>query len=370
VIKHLVFLVVAAMLAAAASGAASGAEPKLEQLDEVVIEGRVPGPPLWKISKADHVLWILPLVDIYPKHIEWDSTQVEKLLAGSQEYLYRPRNGVEISSISASPLAILRALTAYKKLRHLPRGTKLAEILPENLYKRLLALRSVYFPRTKVSDLTVWEVRGVLEEEALDHERLAMVSYSEFTSPLVITNKLLKWLNRSKLNRRTSTSYFETIKVASKELQRVSKAAEKMAVSPDVMQWEIACLEKTVAFFEKDFAGAKRRANSWAQGRADDLLSPTRLYTESDPCRSPPLELAARGNPELEQFMKDNPGFAPDYADLDRKRRDKWLAEAERALTSNSRTFGVLTVNDILEKDSLVATLAARGYKVEVFAAR
>lgn len=188
-------------------GAPDSSSPDLQELEEVVVKGRVPGPPLWKISKGEHVLWILPLVDIYPKNIKWDSAPVESLMAESQEYLYRPRNGVEVSSISTGAFSMLRALSAYNKLRHLPRGTSLSDFLTPDLYTRLLALRSRYFPRKKISNLTVWEVRRLLEQEALDHERLAMVDYSEFTSPLVVTRNLLKWLNKSRLNRRTSTSY-------------------------------------------------------------------------------------------------------------------------------------------------------------------
>lgn len=36
-------------------------ESALDELTEVVVTGRFPGPPLWKVSKDDHVLWILPL---------------------------------------------------------------------------------------------------------------------------------------------------------------------------------------------------------------------------------------------------------------------------------------------------------------------
>ena len=53
---------------------------------------------------------------------------------------------------------------------------------------------------------------------------------------------------------------------------------------------------------------------------------------------------------------------------MDRKRRELWLKAAERALTLNTKTFGVLPVNDILDKGSLVAELEAKGYTVEVFA--
>jgi hypothetical protein len=363
---HIPLLLALAVALPAPAAAPDSPSQKLEELDEVVVQGRVPGPPLWKISKGDHVLWILPLVDIYPKNIDWDSTRVERLLAGSQEYLYKPRNGVEIRSEAPGPLASLRALTAYKKIKRLASGQKLSGLLPADLYQRLLALQKKYFPRTDISNLTIWEVRRVLEEKVLDSQRLAMVDYSELTSPPVITTKLYKWLNKARMERRTNTSYFETINLESAELGVAAKAMEKVVASPDVIQWEVGCLEKTIAYFEKDFAGAKRRANAWAQGYADDLLSPNRLYTASDACRSPPLDLAARGNPELEQFVKDHPGLSPDYASLDKKRREHWLAEAERALADNAKTFGVLTVNDILEEGGLVATMKERGYKVEV----
>ena len=129
-------------------------------------------------------------------------------------------------------------------------------------------------------------------------------------------------------------------------------------------------MEKAVNFFELEFGAAKRRANAWAQGRADGLVNPARLYTESDSCREPPLQDIFKGNAELERFLSDNPAFAPDYVAMDEKRRALWLAEAERALQNNTKTFGVLTVDDILGKGSLVAVLEARGYKVEVIAAQ
>jgi hypothetical protein len=350
------------------SGATTEASlQKLDELDEVIVQGRVPGPPLWKISKGDHVLWILPLVEFYPKNIEWDSTQVERLLAGSQEYLYKPRNGSEFLAISASSRIILRTMFAGNKLTHLPRGTTLSDILSPDLHRRLLALRSRYFPGRKISDLTVWEARWVLEEEILDHERLAMLDYSELTSPLPITKKLLKWVTGSNVPA-TYTSYFESSGITSKQLKKVSQAVGKLNISTEAMKADIACMEKAVTFFELELNAAKRRANAWAQGRADGLTNPTRLYTESDSCRNPPLEAVFKGNPELEQFLQDNPAFAPDFPAMDRKRRELWLKAAERALTRNTKTFGVLPVNDILDKGSLVAELEAKGYKVEVFA--
>lgn len=346
------------------------AAEKPEELDEVVVQGKVPGPPMWKISNGERVLWILPLVDVFPKNIDWDSASVEALLAGSEEYLYRPRNGIEFSRISTSPLTILRALSAFDRLKHLPRGQQLSDVLPPELYQRLLALRKKYFRFHKISHLSVWEVRRLLEEQALDEENLAMLDYHEFLSPQPITTKLYKWLNRSRINRRTYTSYFVSTEITAETLKAMSKALATVTVSAAALDREIACLEKSIAYFEKDFAGAKRRANAWASGSADDLLNPGRLHTETDSCRYPPFAELFKGNPRMEQFLHENPALAPDFQELDAKRREHWLAEAERALNSNNKTFAVLTVDDILGKGSLVAVLESRGYGVEVYATR
>ncbi len=366
-LKRLMLVMLALVVTAQAPGAAP---PKLDELDEVVVEGRVPGPPLWKITNGNRVFWILPIVDIYPRNIEWDSGRVERLLAGSEEYIYKPRNGSTFPGISAGGHTILRTMLAGNKLTHLPRGTTLADVLPADLYRRLQALQARYFPDTKINHLTIWQARWVMEEEILDKQRLALIDYSELNSPKPITEKLYRWLNRSNLDRRTYTSYFETSDITSKQFKEVSRAVEKWSLSAEAMRQDIACMEKAVNFFELEFGAAKRRANAWAQGRADGLVNPARLYTESDSCREPPLQDIFKGNAELERFLSDNPAFAPDYVAMDEKRRVLWLAEAERALQNNTKTFGVLTVDDILGKGSLVAVLEARGYKVEVIAAQ
>jgi hypothetical protein len=100
------------------------------------------------------------------------------------------------------------------------------------------------------------------------------------------------------------------------------------------------------------------------------LLNPGRLHTEADSCRYPPFAELFKGNPRMEQFLHENPALVPDFQELDAKRREHWLAEAERALHSNDKTFGVLTVDDMLGKGSLVAVLESRGYRVEVYATR
>ncbi len=56
-------------------------------LDEVDVLGNAPGPRLWKVTKGDHVLWLLGTLDHVPKRMSWHSNEVEQALRHSQQVL-------------------------------------------------------------------------------------------------------------------------------------------------------------------------------------------------------------------------------------------------------------------------------------------
>ena len=66
-----------------------GSTPVVAQSDapmeEVVVTGEHEGPRLWKVTKGDHVLWILGTVTPLPKKMVWQSDPIEAVLQQSQE---------------------------------------------------------------------------------------------------------------------------------------------------------------------------------------------------------------------------------------------------------------------------------------------
>src|SRR3954471_238877 len=56
-------------------------------LEQVLVTGEQPGPGLWKVSKGDHVLWILGTNSPVPKRMQWHSKEVERAIAESQEVI-------------------------------------------------------------------------------------------------------------------------------------------------------------------------------------------------------------------------------------------------------------------------------------------
>jgi hypothetical protein len=352
--------------------------PEADALAEVVVVGRQPGPPLWKVSNGDHTLWILPLVDMYPRKMEWESARVQKLLAQSQEYIYRPRvtNGLSVTNLLLLP-RVLGIYNRMKRAAQLPAGKTLADELPPDLYRRFAALKARYFPRDrKIEKLNVGAAGRAIQQEILERENLELLNYNRIDSPQLITGRMRKWLKVNKAIGHTSPAYGEMRTLSGADIKALGKLMDELQgeTSASITQWEMTCFEQVVTYFERDLELVKKRANAWAQGHAEDLASPTPLYGGSDSCRNPPL--VPGENPKvdqaLEKLMKERPALAAliaqDRPAMERLSKERWLAAAESALGSNTTTFALLAVDDVVGEQGLVARLQAKGYKVEISA--
>jgi flavin-binding protein dodecin len=178
---------------------------------------------------------------------------------------------------------------------------------------------------------------------------------------------IAKWLRANKTILRTETRIGTIHGVTGKELKALTTAMKEVVATPAYVKETLACLEDFLTYFEKDLEPAKRRANAWANGRVDDLVDPTPLYGELTECMDP--FSASTEFPAMQKLVQNYPGLAPpDKVDMNIKSKQKWLDAAENALSRNATTFSMLAVNDIVDKDGLVAQLEAKGYKVEISA--
>jgi flavin-binding protein dodecin len=327
-----------------------------QELDEIVVVGRVPGPPLWKVSKDGHALWILPQIELYPKKMEWDSGRVEKLIGESQEFISQP--GVANGVATANPFLIARLLPLYNSMVHLPDKKTLADVLPLDLYQRFSMLKVRYFPRNSgIEKMTVSAATNSMQQEILEHENLRRMRID-----------ISKWLKGNKTLLRTDTSVGTVHALTSKDLKALGAAMKEVAASPAFAKAEVACFEEVLTYFERDLEPLKRRANAWAKGRVEGLVDPTPLHGELGDCTDP--FSASADLPAMQKLFKDYPdlgaALAPDMVNMRKKTRQKWLDAAENALSRNATTFSSLAINDIVDKAGLVAQLDSKGYKVEV----
>ena len=112
-----------------------------KDLETVVVRGVQPGPGLWKVTKGDHVLWILGTLSPLPKGITWDSARVEAIIATAQEVINVPEADLKSNAGFFGNLAVLPALIG---VRNNPDGKKLSDVVPAELYARWTPLKLKY----------------------------------------------------------------------------------------------------------------------------------------------------------------------------------------------------------------------------------
>jgi len=61
-----------------ADGPSVKSEGTGDGVPELVVTGEQPGPGLWKVSKGDHVLWVLGTISALPKRMKWLKSSIER----------------------------------------------------------------------------------------------------------------------------------------------------------------------------------------------------------------------------------------------------------------------------------------------------
>lgn len=329
------------VLLAASAQATVGAQPAdPEPVEEIVVRGRVPGPPLWKVSNGAHVMWILPSIDMVPKDMTWETARVERLIAEAQEFISIPY-GLYNITVSKNPLSLGRTYRSFKDVSRLPQGQLLDDVVPAALYERFDDLKARYFPHDdSLEELTPYYAATEMTQQIMDEENLV-----PFPRAMRDINRFVR---RNKSLRVTDPGYLVQETIDPGELREIY--AEDAAAFPPELQ--LPCLERRISFFERDLPVVKRQANGWALGRLDDLYAMPLPHDGPDPCVHYP------------EVWKDK------AADAAKNRGERWLAAAEAALTNNASTFAVLGVDDLVAPRGLLAELKSKGYTVEISAAQ
>jgi len=296
-------------------------------LDTVLVTGEQPGPGLWKVSKGEHVLWILGAQYPLPKKMVWHGREVEQTIAQSQAVLADASAKLDVGFFRA--LTLVPAVLGARKNAD---GARLKDILPPNLYVRWLALKAKYIGRDSgVEKLRPMLAANELYDKALDRSGLARGREI--------------WKTVEKTARRAHVRIIEPeVKIAVDDPKQALQDFRSTAGKLDV-----ECLEATMRRLETDLDAMRLRANAWAVGDIDALRR-LPYPDQRDTCKA-----ALESNAELRQRM--------DAALTEINAA--WIAAAEQALEQNSSTLAVLPMTELLKPDGRLAMLAARGYTVE-----
>ena len=294
----------------------------------VVVEGRRPGPGVWKVSKGDHVMWVFGLYSPLPQKMEWDASRVERLVGKSQELLMPP--GVSIGVGFFRSLTLLPAMVGMEKN---PDGARLQDVLPADVYARWQLQKGKFIG----DDDGVERLRPFFAAEKLLD---AGLKKNGLVYNIDVREQIEKRAKHDKV-KVTST----TLEIELDDPRRTIKDFKQMQLA------DLTCFTKTLERLDDDIDAMRARANAWANGNIAEIA---RLdYAERD---------EACGNALWTSPLASK---TPALQNVPERIRAGWLKAAETALANNASTFALLRMKDIVGPKNYLADLQAKGYTVE-----
>ena len=317
--------IVAILVIALGTGYQSSAEEQRSfgagPIEEIVVIGKRPGPPLWKVTNGDNVLWIFGTLHPLPKSLEWDSESVEWIISQSREYLTPPN----VQVLEINPLKAFSLVRKFNKIRKNPKGETLQDVLPPETHARFLEVKALYAPdNDEILKLSPAWAAEELFKEALDS--LGLTGGGNIYKSI----KKIARKNRIKI---TKTDAHE--RLDSKQLFQDWRNIP--------FETELACFKDTIGAINSDLQGAIERAFAWADGDAG-LLKELQ-YPDLEPgCGT--VSSSAQVNRLINQA------------------RLQWLNSAERALRENDVTFASLPIRELIHAEGFLEELRKKGYAI------
>ncbi|NCT68374.1 MAG: TraB/GumN family protein [Rhodanobacteraceae bacterium] len=298
-------------------------------METVVVTGVQPGPGLWKVSKGDHVLWVLGTLSPLPKRMEWKSQEVEAVLAGAQEVLTEPEFRVTADVGFFGQLALLPSLVG---VRNNPDGAKLRDVVAPDAYARWSALKERYIGRRdKVEKWRPIFAAAELYDAALD--KIGLEKGKRVQKAV---------LAAAKRSGARTTPIRVTIEIAD------PRAAIKEFKHTALDDQE--CFRKTLDRIDIEVGSAATRANAWATADLEALRQLPRVEQ---------IEACLAAVTETDLLRKRGVGDPRARAEA------LWLDAATSALERNAVSFAMLPIESLLARDNVLTQLAARGYALE-----
>ncbi len=292
-----------------------GAVPQV--LDEVIVTGERTGPGLWHVSRGDANLWILGTVAPLPKDMIWRSTEVDRLLAHTDQVMLARH----------FELGVFRALwllVTQREVLTVGGGRRLKDVLPADLYARFATLRARY-----TDDRTKWEhYRPIVATAFLQQTALRRAGLS---ARLDVGNEVRELANKHGVP-------IDEIKIAG--IRDFLDALRTMG--PAV---ENACVAAGLATIETGLPRLQERARAWATG---DVERMQRL-------REPPEVNSCR----------DAVGADSGAGDLLAQIRRAMLEAMLQHLRAGGTTLAVVNIDLLLEPMGILDRLRELGYRVD-----
>jgi uncharacterized protein YbaP (TraB family) len=316
-----VFLLASALAPPARS---ADQEAPLPVLETFVVTGEQPGPALWKVTRKDHTLWILPTYGPLPAGLVWKSRQVEEVIRNSQEVYAQRLIPVQAPDNLKSRVRMLKAVSNID-------GKILAEVMPVDLHQRFVQLSERYAGSSAAFErFRPFQASDMLQDAALKTLQLTSDGGVYDTVHRLADRYHVKFLA------------FETLR--SSAWDRMVSDLEKTPRAADM-----ACAAARMDRLESDLRDAVERANAWARGDLSQLRRDVGVLNGG-------ADMAA-----CRQFFQHLKFVRQTLRTLQKKSYSTY----ERALRKNRSTLVVISIGDLFDADGLLARLRKDGYQID-----
>jgi uncharacterized protein YbaP (TraB family) len=288
-----------------------------DQLQELVVTGERTGPGLWHVHKGAANVWILGSISPLPRDITWRSTQVERLLASTNEVLVPKPFEIGI-------VRILWLLITERSVLMVRGGKHLKDVMPPDLYARFTKDRGRF-----TSDASKWErFRPIIASAFLEREAFHSVGLSARLDLGAAMRALAKKRN---------------VRVEEVKIAGVGDVLDALKTMPPAT--ENTCVDASLVTIETGLPQLIDRARAWASGDIDSIQSHPEP-AQVDACVKALDSGAAAG-------------------DLVGRIRRSWLQALLKSLDSAGTTIAVVNMDLLLGSGGLLDELKQRGYAVD-----
>lgn len=327
-------------------------EEQLEELETVVIVGGLATPRMWKVSKDDHVMWVLGQ-QAAPAGAQWRLDQVEARVAESQLVLYP---GVSKLDVDVGFFRIISLVPAAFKAAKNPGNKTLKDLLAPEVYARWRVIKTAYVGRD--NDIEEWRpgIAIFMLEEKVGKKLGPMQPAQPMPAqppparPQVFRPLIEKVAKKHKVKIRTLPEVERELKI--KNVREMLKSVRESSAM------EVQCFTQMLGYLE--------RRIEYSQQKASGSLPADAQPPKRDSCDDFLIKGMRSGEiPDPAGIIKtlDNIVLQDKLA---REQRDaEWIAAAQAAIAKNRSTFSMLGMQQITSPTGYIARLKELGYTVE-----
>lgn len=296
--------------------------------ETLIVTGDQPGPGLWLVRKGNHDLWILGTLKPLPAKMQWQSKQVEDVIANAQEVIRAPGISMGAKGGFFTALTLLPSLLGVRKS---PDGKTLEQAVSPVSYARWKTLKAGYIGSNR--GIEKW--RPMFAALELYDDAMKKAGLDSGKSVLTTVNKAIE-------------NHHPSVTVVREEIVVADPKAAIKEFKRSTLD-DLACFDNTMTRIETDLDAMRLRANAWATGDIAALQS-----------LPPPYQWEACSGAITEAGLGKRLGLG----DAQKNVRAKWMAAAEAALDKNTVTFAMLSISEMLGAEGYLAKLKAKGYTV------